>query len=301
MMKVGLFIPFSGQASRVEQEIKNGLRIGIASDGQDKVDFMVQYYHTTVQGDFNVALERLESTPGVSLILAVQEGNREPGILENLQNCHCPVVVINIATSGNPWNHMVPHILVNSLDLSSSQFVLANFVRDLFGQQSCVSLSKMDNPACLLESDKETGPVIKRLMDYCHDVSDMIQVLEVSTKSLFSASTWFCELENEANLEFVERFQRCFATIPSPYALLAYEIGLLLRNPSHKGHSPSPNGILPALQRVNVTGPRGAINLSTGSPRSSVVYVSKVGTKHENIGSKREIVFKEEYSVACSG
>ncbi|GGF39931.1 type 1 periplasmic-binding domain-containing protein [Echinicola rosea] len=300
-MKVGLFIPFSGQVSSVEQEIQNGLRIGVTSDGHDEVDFAVQYYQSNGKGDFQRSLQQLESVSGVSLILAVLGGNREPGIMESMKNCRCPVVVINIAKSGNVWNQKLPHVFVNSLYLSSSQFVLANFVKDLLDQQSCVCLSKIDSTTSLLDSDKETGHVGEDLLDYCQDAMDMIKVLEVSSKSLFSASTWFLELENEANMEFVERFQRHFATIPSPYALLAYEIGLLLRNPNQKRHSPSPSGILPALQRVNVTGPRGAINLRTGSPRSSVVYVSKVGTKHKNTVAKREIVFKEEYWEACSG
>ncbi|QDH81323.1 ABC transporter substrate-binding protein [Echinicola soli] len=301
MMKVGLFIPFSGQVSHVQQEIRNGLGIGVNSDEWERVDFAVQYYQSNVQEDLQLALLHLESVSGVSLILAVMDRNHESAMMACVKNCRCPIVLINMIKSRPVRDHGLRHVFMNSLFLSSSQFVLANFVRDLLDQQSCICLSEIGGITGLWDSLSGADHIKGNLMGYCQDASDLIKVLEVSSKSLFSASTWFRELQNEANVEFVEHYQRRFAAIPSPFALLAYEIGLLLRNQYQKKYPRSQNSIVSALRRINVTGPRGAINLRADCQRSSVVYVSKVGTRHKGGDDKREIVCREEYREASCG
>ncbi|AWW29491.1 hypothetical protein DN752_04720 [Echinicola strongylocentroti] len=71
MMKVGLFIPFSGQVSRVEQEIQNGLRIGMDSGEHDEVDFAVHYYQDNVQKESQKFIEELDAIQDLDLIVAV--------------------------------------------------------------------------------------------------------------------------------------------------------------------------------------------------------------------------------------
>lgn len=122
--------------------------------------------------------------------------------------------------------------------------------------------------------------------------ADHYRILEVSTKSLFSASTWFKEVDNEANRQFVSTFQDHFGSSPEGLALLAYEVGLQLQ--AAKTQDEGRKELLERLAYKKVTGPRGQIDLKNTSGASKMVYVSKIAFGRDRGALKREIISIEE-------
>ncbi|MBD8489090.1 ABC transporter substrate-binding protein [Echinicola sp. CAU 1574] len=349
MMKVGLLIPFSGLVSSIGQEIEKGLRLGCSGFDIEEVSIVTQYLNCDEIDRNRDALNDLIKAENAQLIIAVLNCDQSELMKAHFEKCGRPVVIFNLAACRDVIKEKkLSNVFLNSLDLSSSQYVLSNFAKDLL-DQTCVCLDRVEEKGVgtmskklmqhisgdmlgylygeediqevlnfaqqhrprhihiltashsifskfikLLKEEKFSKVVKVSFIPYFSDTSTM-KVLEVSSRNIFSASTWFKEIDNEANLEFVENYHNNFGSAPEGYALLAYEVGLLLRNSlEEKSGKISKERLLVDLNRVNVLGPRGAIDLHTQRISANPVYVSKVGLGWDGLSLKREIISCEE-------
>lgn len=348
-MKVGILMPFSGLVSSIAQEIEKGLRLGSNVFDKEEVSIVTRYLNCEEIDRNKDALNDLIKVEKAQLIIAVLNCDQSELMQAYFEKCGTPVVIFNLAACRDlSKGQKLSNVFLNSLDLSSSQYVLGNFAKDLL-DQTCVCLDRVEEGEggtiskkamqhisgdmlgylfgeediqevlnfaqqhrpkhihVLTSSHAIFSKFIKHLNEekfskvikvsfvpYFSDTSTM-KVLEVSSRNIFSASTWFKEIDNEANLEFVENYHNNFGSAPEGYALLAYEVGLLLRNSleEHSGKV-SKERLLVDLNRVNVLGPRGAIDLHTQRISANPVYVSKVGLGWDGLSLKREIISREE-------
>lgn len=84
-------------------------------------------------------------------------------------------------------------------------------------------------------------------------------------------SPWFVEEDNKANQEFIENYQKEYGKLPTPFAMLGYENGLVLNKAVDELESNNLNThqLKDALSKVSIEGPRGNVFFNSDINRTS--------------------------------
>lgn len=93
----------------------------------------------------------------------------------------------------------------------------------------------------------------------CED--NLINDFKPVFQNVKSVSSWYPELENEANNNFILKYSNAKGKPPSFFSLLGYENGLIIANAIKNGETP----IKKAIEQTTIEGPRGEISFNPDS------------------------------------
>lgn len=144
------------------------------------------------------------------------------------------------------------------------------------------SLYAQEHATFLAENNIHTSYPIYSLPFSCED--NLIMKFPEVFAEINVLSTWFRELNNDANLTFIKNYEKAYHKTPDFFALLGYENGLIIRN----GFDQEGSSLRSAIEKTNIQGPRGNIAFNSELNRTAYPhYLWEISPQNEQIPLKK--------------